>query len=264
MSTADSPARRRNPLWPLLGVLLIAAAASLLANAAFEVSRGPSECGGDAPSCPEGFIFGLLGGVVSVFVIAPIGIALLAGTLRNAVLIALTLAFGGLAAGCYVSGFAADPVSDSSVGQAIGTGVFGLLALLTLWPALRMADPQRSERLRAAVAEADQQKTATRAAKAAADAPRAYASGSIKLGDAPAVKISGSPTLGDLHALLGHGLANGGLATNGAQRTTDPDDRARVAHLIDLHRRGTLDDEDLLNAMQALRDARAGGTNGRS
>lgn len=262
MSATATADRRRNPLWPLLGVLLIAAAAGLIANAAFELSRGPSTCGGDAPSCPEGFVFGLLGGAASVFLLAPIGVALLAGTLRNAVLIAITLAFGGAAAGCYVSGFVADPVSDSTVGPAIGTGVFGLIALLTLWPALRMSDPERSERLRAAVAEAEQREATARAAKATANARRAYAGGSVKIGDAPAVKISGSPALGDLHDLLAHGLANGGLATDGPKRTTDPDERARVAHLIDLHRRGTLDDDDLLNALQALRDARSGGAGG--
>lgn len=143
MSTAAP--RRRNPVWPLLGALLIVAAACLIGNAAFEVSRGPSACGGDGPACPEGFVFGLLAGVGSVFLLAPIGVALLTRALPNAVLIALTLAFGAAAAGCYVAGFVADPVTDSTVGYWIGTGVFGVLALLTLWPTLRAA-VSRAER----------------------------------------------------------------------------------------------------------------------
>ncbi|WP_320669713.1 hypothetical protein [Patulibacter defluvii] len=128
--------RRPQPLRLLIGAALTIAAACLISWMAFSIARGPAECGGDAPACPEGFVGALLGGVAAIFVLAPVGIGLLATRLRGGAAAGLALCFGAVAAGVHVSRFEAAPVTDATLGVRIMTVVFGLLALVALLGAI--------------------------------------------------------------------------------------------------------------------------------
>ncbi|MEV4421644.1 hypothetical protein AB0L40_16925 [Patulibacter sp. NPDC049589] len=184
---------------PLLGAVLVVAAAALIAQGAFHLSRAPSACGGDAgAACPDWFVFGLVGFFVGLLALAPLGIALLAPVVRRAAAGAVALCLGAAAAGVYVAGYVAEPVTDGRVGYGIAAGVTGALALLPAWVALRPHGAGWEERRRRAVETLERHRAEQHVGEAAG----------------PAVD---------------------------------------VAHLIDLHRRSAIDDEDLVAGLRALR-----------
>ncbi len=221
-------ARRSAPPWrrAVLGALLVVAAACLLSWAAFQVARGPSECGGDAGDCPPGFAPALLGGVAALLVLGPLGVALLAGR-RGLPGTGLALLLGAVAAGTYVARFEAAPVTDATVATWIVVGAFGVPALLALLAGLAAAVVDRPP---------------------PAPPPRPEpGAGAARPSARP-----GAPA--ELHALLVHGLATGALG-RAPQAGTGPSTE-QVSQLLDLHRRGVLDDEQLREALTALRRIR--------
>ncbi|MDX8150805.1 hypothetical protein SK069_04295 [Patulibacter brassicae] len=217
MSAARSTPRLRRAV---LGAVLVVAAACLLSWAAFHVARGPSECGGDAGDCPPGFASALLGGVAALVVLGPIGIALLARR-RGLPGTGLALLLGAVATGTYVARFEAAPVTDATLATWIVVGAFGVPAVLALLAGL---------------------------AAATLPGPRAAAPRAAPSRVAPPDRDA--PT--QLHALLVHGLATGALGRDGASSDGVPA-TAQVAQLLDLHRRGVVDDEQLRDALTALR-----------
>jgi len=267
--TAPAAARRRRPriVRPLLGVAMLIAGGCLVSLFGFHVSRSPSECGGAAGPCPDGLVVGIAGFFATIFLLAPVGTALLVGTLHRAFAVAVALTFGGASAGLYVAGFVAEPVSDSTVGYAIGAAVTGLIALPAVWVVVRPpAGPEARARIARKVAELERRRAELQGdatggeARPGGDADRARgATGRAGgPGSTGTVRSSKDAAASELHDLLVHGLAAGALGTDRATTPADDASRARVVHLIDLHRRGVLTDDEVAAALRAVRQADGG------
>ncbi|MFA4927005.1 MAG: hypothetical protein WC558_00705 [Patulibacter sp.] len=256
--TAATPARPR-PLRTIFGLALITIGVCLLCWAVFNVLRGPGSCGGDAPACPDGFVSALLGGFAAFFVMLPIGIALSPKVVGLAPAVTALIS-GSLAATVYVSRFVADPLTESTVGTWIGVVILGVISLLGVFLTL-VAGP-------AATAVASGSGRVAVAARAKAEAASASSttssSGSPQrpggtsgvsakrpggAGSAPPA----DPGMTAIHDLLLHGLANGELATKVEVGRIDPDHKADVRRLLDLHQRGVIDDDALRDGLAALR-----------
>lgn len=240
---SSSPAPRPRPLGLLIGAALVIAAACLLSWAAFNVARGPSECGGSgAPACPSGFVAALIGGFVAGLVLAPIGVGLVATRVRGTGGAALALLCGGVTAGVYVARFEAAPVTDATVPTWILTGGFGLVALLALLASLiRTLTPGSGPPAPASRRAADRSPGVPPAATPEPAATAATAGAE------------------QLQALLSHGLVTGALGRDDAIGGADPATRKRIAHLVELHQQGVIGDEDLREGLRALRETGSAG-----
>lgn len=262
--SATATAVRPSPVRALIGILLIALGVGLICWAAFQILRGPGTCGGDAPACPDGFLFAVLGGFASFFVVLPVGIAL--SPKVSGLFAAVTaLVSGGLAATVYVSRFVADPIAEGTVGTWIAVGVLGAVAVLALLAAIRVGpgSGQVQERLRAAdgsltPAEVEQDTERWLREQGLADEDRgsrqdagatASARANARVADGTEVDLG----MDTIRQLLVHGLANGELATNVEVGRISPDHKPDVQRLLDLHARGVIDDDALRDALAALR-----------
>lgn len=267
MSAASPAPVRPSPFRALIGILLIALGVGLVCWAAFQILRGPGTCGGDgAVACPDGFLFAVLGGFASFFVVLPVGIALspkVSGLFASVT----ALVSGGLAATVYASRFVADPITEGTVGTWIAVGALGAVAVVALLAAVRVgpSGDERQQRLResngsATPAEVEQDAARRLREQGLADEDR----GSGPVADATA---SSSPQatartadgtrvdlgIDAIRRLLVHGLANGELATKVEVGRITPDHKPDVQRLLDLHARGVIDDDALRDALVALR-----------
>jgi hypothetical protein len=251
--TRATPAPPRpGPVRPLIGAVFVVATACLIALAAFNVVRSPSECGGDGWNpCPGGFVPSIIAVMIAMFTIAPLGIVWLQRALRSAFALAGALGFGGATAGFYVAGFVAEPVTDSTIQYWLTTIVFGVLTLPWLWATLRTSTgpPKAAAPPPPWLADPKPTPTAVATEAAARVVPKATA------GTAP--KAPAQTGVSELRDLLSHGLTSGQLGQDGR---TGSSSRVRVGQLVDLHRRGVIDDATLRAGIEALRSDSAGST----
>lgn len=261
MSVSATPApapARRSPVRALIGVLLIAFGVCLLCWATFQILRGPGTCGGDgAVACPDGFLFAVLGGFASFFLVIPVGIAL--SPKVSGLFASITaLISGGLTATVYASRFVADPITESTVGTWIAVSVLGTIALLALIAVVRVGPgaEEAQARLRAIreAQDAAANTTSTSSQASSAESPRkpsasARATASSRAADGREVDLG----MDAVRQLLLHGLASGELATEVEVGRISPDHKPDVQRLLDLHKRGVIDDDALRDALAALR-----------
>jgi hypothetical protein len=268
VNATPAPARP-SPFRALIGILLIALGVCLLCWAAFQILRGPGTCGGDgAVACPDGFLFAVLGGFASFFLVIPVGIALspkVAG-LPSAVGILIS---GGLAATVYSSRFVADPITEGTVGTWIVVGILGTITVLLLLSLLasghRAPDADAIRASLVGKVDVEPPPNAANGSKSSAKSsapPKSPAAESSKKPSASAHANATARTadgtevdlgMDTIRQLLLHGLANGELATTVEVGRIGPDHKPDVQRLLDLHKRGVIDDDALRDALAALR-----------
>lgn len=258
--SANAAATRPSPVRALIGIVLIALGVCLLCWAAFQVLRGPGTCGGaGAVPCPDGFLFAVLGGFASFFLVIPVGIAL--SPKVSGLFAAVTaLISGGLAATVYASRFVADPIADGTVGTWIAVGVLGTIAVLALLAVFRAGPGAEEAQARLQAMREAQEPAAVPKKPSGSSSSQASAAGSSTKTSASARATAKTADgievdlgMDAIRQLLLHGLANGDLATKVEVGRISPDHKPNVQQLLDLHQRGVIDDDALRDALAALR-----------
>ncbi|MCK9248364.1 MAG: hypothetical protein M0P31_05225 [Solirubrobacteraceae bacterium] len=228
---ADDPggASARAIATGLVGVALIVVATCLVGWGAFQVARGPSECG-DGVACPPGFVPGLLGLIAGFAVVAPLGMALAHRTVRRAIATGVTLVLLSAAAGVLVARFGTDPMTDATLATWIAAGLLIAPALPAALVAL--APPGASEIASAGALDPGSFERLRKAASASATPDPSTPAASLDT----------------LHAQLMRGLASGRIGRDDMDAA-----ELRILELLELHAGGIIDDDALRTAIAALR-----------
>ncbi|MGE4428743.1 MAG: hypothetical protein AB7G37_19995 [Solirubrobacteraceae bacterium] len=149
ISTHGAGGRRASgPVRVVIGLLLIAVGVSLVSWGVFAVPRGPGTCGGDSggPACPAETVTGLVGGMLSVFVLLPAGVKIAGRGRPEVAVLTVGLACGAAATALYVSRFVAEPTTTATLGTWVPVSILGLVAVGCAPAALLVAVASRSAR----------------------------------------------------------------------------------------------------------------------